>query len=56
MEGIWGILVIVGPLLLIGAIIYATMRTRNAGAASERKAEEGARRLQEDIERDQVRD
>ncbi|GMM92096.1 hypothetical protein [Qipengyuania sp. MTN3-11] len=50
MEGFWGIVLIVGPLLLIGAIIYGTMRNRKAGAATDRQAEVGAKRLQEEIE------
>ena len=56
MEGFWGIVVIVGPLLLIGAIIYATVRNRKSGTASERQAEAGAKRLQEDIENRPNRD
>ncbi|UVI39704.1 hypothetical protein [Qipengyuania spongiae] len=50
MEGFWGIVVVVGPILLIGAIIYATLRNRKANAASERRADIGAKRLREDIE------
>ena len=56
MEGFWGIVLIVGPLLLIGAIIYATMRNRGASAQNERQAEAGAHRLQEEIEREPKRD
>ena len=50
MEGFWGFLLVAGPILLIGAIIYATIRNRKAGPASDRRADLGAERLQEEIE------
>lgn len=56
MEGFWGIVVVVGPILLIAAIIYATLRNRKAKGATERRADLGAKRLREDIEHSPDRD
>ena len=54
MAEIWSITVIVGPIILIAAIIYAWLRNRNARKATKRKADRGAERLQEKVERDQT--
>jgi FtsZ-interacting cell division protein ZipA len=54
MAEIWSITVIVGPIILIAAIVYAWLRNRNARKATKRKADRGAERLQEKVERDQT--
>lgn len=48
----WSLITIVGPILLIGAIIWAFMRNRTAGRGNVERAERGARELREDINRD----
>ncbi len=48
----WSLITIIGPILLIGAIIWAFMRNRAAGRGSVERAERGARELREDINRD----
>ncbi|NCP24890.1 MAG: hypothetical protein GW854_12195 [Erythrobacter sp.] len=54
MAGIWSVVVIVGPIILIAAIIYAWLRNRNASKANLRQADRATERLQEKIERDQT--
>ncbi len=49
---IWGIVLIIGPLILLGVIIWAWLRNRAAGAANFQQAERGAQELREEIERD----
>ena len=49
---IWGIVLIIGPLVLLGVIIWAWQRNRAAGPANVEQAERGAVRLREEIERD----
>ncbi len=53
MAGIWSIVVIVGPIILIVAILYAWVRNRKGHQGTVREADRGAVRLQEEIERDQ---
>ena len=45
MEGLWSLITVVGPILLIAAIIWAYLRNRTAGRASVARAERGAREL-----------
>ena len=52
MDNLVPILYFVAPMLLFAAIIWAWARNRNTSAATDRKAEEGARNLREDIEQD----
>ncbi|MCH2486340.1 MAG: hypothetical protein MK010_01160 [Erythrobacter sp.] len=54
MAEIWSITVIVGPIILIAAIIYAWLRNRNARKSTLREADRGAKRVQEKVERDQT--
>ena len=54
MAEIWKFVVVVGPIILIAAFIYARLRNRNAGEANLRQADRGAERIQEKIERDQT--
>lgn len=49
---IWGIVLILGPLILLLVIIWAFLRNRAAGRANLEQAERGAERLREQIERD----
>jgi hypothetical protein len=53
---LWTLITILGPLLLIGAIVWATLRNRNARPGEIARAERGARELREEIERDEARD
>ena len=48
----WGIVLILGPLVLLGVIIWAYTRNRAAGPGNVAQAERGAERLREEIERD----
>lgn len=52
MGGLWGIITIVGPILLIGAILYAVVRNRGGSRAQVEQAERGAAQLREDIRKD----
>ena len=47
MAGIWSVVIIVGPIILIAAIIYAWLRNRNASKANLRQADRATERLQE---------
>lgn len=49
---IWGIVLILGPLILLLVIIWAYSRNKAAGRANVEQAERGAERLREQIERD----
>lgn len=49
---IWGVILILGPLALLVAIVWAFMRNRAAGPRNVEQAERGAERLREQIERD----
>jgi len=52
MDDLVPILYILGPMLLIGAIVWAWARNRKTDTVTDRKAERGARELRKDIERD----
>jgi hypothetical protein len=52
MEALWPIITVVGPLLLIGVVIWATLRNRNAPPGTTERAERGAHELREEIKRD----
>lgn len=49
---IWGIVLILGPMILLGVIIWAYARNKAAGPRNLEQAERGAERLREQIERD----
>ena len=51
MESIWTLMTILGPLLLIGAIVYAYIRNKNSSPEEKAAAERGAREVREDIDR-----
>ena len=51
MEGIWPFVTVLGPLLLIGVLIWAFVRNRRSETPGEiARAERGARELREEIE------
>ncbi len=50
MESVLAIATIVGPILLLGAIIWAWLRNRQASRTNKLRAEHGARELRKDIE------
>lgn len=52
MEGIWSLVTVVGPVLLIVAIVWAFLRNRRASRAEIERSEQGARRLREQLERE----
>ncbi|MFA9201649.1 MAG: hypothetical protein ACEQR8_10815 [Cypionkella sp.] len=49
---IWSLLLILGPLVLLGVIVWAYARNKAAGRRNLEQAERGAARLREEIERD----
>jgi hypothetical protein len=55
MEGLLPLVTVVGPILLLAAIIWAYFSNRNAGRASIERAERGARELRREIEKDEAR-
>ena len=55
MEGLWPVITVVGPILLIAAIIWAYVHNRNASRATIERAERGARQVREEIEEDEAR-
>lgn len=52
--GLWSLATVIGPILLIIAIIWALWSNRKAKDRTIRDAERGARELREDLEDDQV--
>ena len=52
---LWTLITILGPILLIGAILWAYMRNRNPLPGEIERAERGARELREEIEEDEAR-
>ena len=48
---IWGLVLILGPLVLLGVIVWAFARNRAAGRANVDRAERGAVEVREEIER-----
>ncbi|MGV2497127.1 hypothetical protein [Pelagerythrobacter aerophilus] len=55
MASIWGVAVILGPILLLAVAIYVWARNRQAGPRSVEQSERGARELREDLEERQDR-
>lgn len=55
MESLWSLITIVGPLLLIAALVWAYLRNRNAGRASLARAERGAREVRRELEEEEAR-
>ncbi len=52
MDDLVPILYILGPALLIAAIVWALARNRGTSTTTDREAEQGARDLRRDIETD----
>ena len=55
MEGLWPLVTVVGPILLLAVIVWAYVRNRTADRASVARAERGARELREELEEDEAR-
>ncbi len=55
MEYLWGFLIIGGPIILGLAILYGTIHYRRRGQELDPTSEAGARRLREEIEREDDR-
>lgn len=55
MEGLWPLITVVGPILLIVAVIWAYVHNRNASRANLERAERGAREVRQEIEEDEAR-
>ncbi len=53
MNGVmWALINIVGPLLLLGALVWVFLRNRRRPPGEIAEAERGAVRLREDLQRD----
>ncbi|WP_170004478.1 hypothetical protein [Pseudopontixanthobacter vadosimaris] len=52
MESIWTVVVIAGPILLIGAVIFAYLSNKKTTAAEDARSDAGTRALREDIQHD----
>lgn len=52
MESLWILIDIVGPLLLIGALIWVFLRNRRRPRGEIEQAERGARELREELNRE----
>ena len=53
---LWSLITVLGPILLIGAIVWAYMRNRRPRPSEIATAERGARELREEIESDEARE
>jgi len=57
MNGVmWSLVTILGPALLIAAIVWAYLRNRNPRPGEIARAEEGARELREEIAEEEARE
>ena len=52
---LWTLVTIVGPLLLIAAVVWAYLRNRNPRREEIARAERGARELREELEEEEAR-
>lgn len=50
MESVLALATVIGPILLLGVLIWAWLRNRQASRSNKIKAERGARELRRDIE------
>jgi hypothetical protein len=55
MESLWAVINIVGPLLLIIALVVVFLRNRRARRGEIEQAEQGARALREQLDREEGR-
>jgi plastocyanin domain-containing protein len=53
MSSLWSLATILGPILLIGFIIWAFVKNCQAPDSTVRKAEEGARELREELDQEE---
>ena len=53
---LWTLITILGPLLLIAAIVWAYLRNRNPRPGEIARAEQGARELRQELEEEEARD
>jgi cbb3-type cytochrome oxidase subunit 3 len=49
---LWSLATILGPILLIGVIVYATLRNRGGSRRQVDRAERGAVEFREELQRD----
>lgn len=49
---LWSLATILGPILLMAAIVYAILRNRSGSRAEVKRAERGAVDLRKDLDRD----
>ena len=54
MESLWHIIDIVGPLLLLAAIVWVVLRNRRAKPGEMERAEQGARDLRRELENEEA--
>jgi uncharacterized membrane protein len=54
MESLWAVINIVGPLLLIIALVVVFLRNRRARRGEIEQAEQGARALREQLDREEA--
>lgn len=52
---LWTLITILGPILLIAAILWAYLRTRNPRPGEIARAEQSARELREELEEEEAR-
>ncbi|HYD24573.1 MAG TPA: hypothetical protein VEB68_07230 [Croceibacterium sp.] len=53
---LWTLITILGPILLIAAIVWAWLRNKGGSRGEVARAERGAREVREEIEQDEARD
>ncbi len=53
MSSLWSLATILGPILLIGFIVWAFVKNRKAPDNTVHRAEEGARELREELDQDE---
>ncbi len=56
MGWLWSLVTILGPILLIVAIVWTTIRVRGGSRSGYRRAEQSARDVRDDIARDEERE
>ena len=49
MGSVWSLVIIIGPLLLLGAIVFAWYKNRTTSKRVDRRSEQGARELREEL-------
>ena len=49
MGSVWSLVIIIGPLLLLGAIVFAWYKNRKTSERLDRRSEQGARELREEL-------